>query len=181
MFAYAAMSTHFKPISISLLLLWIGLLSSCQHSVKHWRTKADKAYAAANYQEAASAYQQVLKLDSTQTEARFFWAVCEQMQQQYLPAIQNLNKVLKQDPEAYKAALNRGHCHYALRDYPSAMADYELVLSIKPGYGLALNPLAHMQFYLGDTVNACQTLDEAIDAVAGREVDPALLKACENR
>jgi tetratricopeptide (TPR) repeat protein len=154
---------------------------SCSTGPEAWRKKADKAYADQHYAEAARAYAEVLKKDPAQSEARFFLAVCQQVQGQYQEAIANLDQVLVEVPDAYKAALNRGHCHYALEEYASAQADYELVLALEPGYGLALNPLAHMQFYLGDTSAACQTLAQAVDAMAGREVDPALQKACEAR
>lgn len=154
---------------------------SCNNGPEAWRKKADKAYADQHYTEAARAYAEVLQRDASQTEARFFLAVCQQVQGQYLEAIANLNQVLVEAPDAYKAALNRGHCHYALDDYASAQADYELVLELEPGYGLALNPLAHMQFYQGDTSAACQTLAQAVEAMAGREVDPALQKACDSR
>jgi|GEM_PF-1403356 len=154
---------------------------SCSTGPEGWRKKADKAYADQHYPEAARAYAEVIRLDPSQTEARFFLAVCQQVQGQYDQAITNLNQVLVEEPDAYKAALNRGHCHYALNDYAAAQLDYQLVLVLEPGYGLALNPLAHMQFYLGDTIAACLTLAEAVEAMAGREVDPALQKACDNR
>lgn len=154
---------------------------SCDTGPEGWRKKADKAYADQHYPEAARAYSEVIRLDPNQTEARFFLAVCQQVQGQYKEAIANLNQVLLEEPDAYKAALNRGHCHYALNDYAAAQHDYQLVLELEPGYGLALNPLAHMQFYQGDTSAACQTLVQAVEAMAGREVDTALQKACDER
>jgi tetratricopeptide (TPR) repeat protein len=154
------------------------LLSACQNPSEKLRELADERYNQQDYAGAAEAYRQLLQTDSTQTELRFFLSACLQVMEQYPEAIRELDRVLLEVPDAYKAALNRGHAHYALGDYEAARRDYELVLELEPGYGLALNPLAHMQFYLGDTAQACRTLEEAASVMAALEVDEALRKAC---
>jgi tetratricopeptide (TPR) repeat protein len=161
-----------------LLAAFCVLLSACQEQAEKLRKQADEHYNKQDYEGAAEAYQQLLELDSSQTEVRFFLSACLQVSGQYQQAIRELDRVLVEVPDAYKAALNRGHAHYALGDYRAALRDYELVLELEPGYGLALNPLAHMHFYLGDTASACRTLEEAAAVMAALEVDTALRQAC---
>ena len=166
--------------SLVYFLAGIGLLfSACESRVEKLRDEAEARYSAGDYEAAAEAYRQLLATDSTQTEARFYLSACLQVTGQYEAAIRELDRVLREVPDAYKAALNRGHAHYALGDFQAARRDYELVLELEPGYGLALNPLAHMLFYLGDTAQACRTLAEAAEVMAALEVDDALRTACE--
>ena len=165
------------PLLCFLILL---SLAACTDATQRWREKADDAYATGDYPVAAEAYAKVLVLDETQTEARFFLAVCQQLSGDYAPAIAGFSRVLEEVPDGYKALLNRGHCHYATADFAAARDDYASVLELEPGYGLALNPLAHMHFYLGDTALACRTLKEAAASMAAREVDPALREACSD-
>jgi tetratricopeptide (TPR) repeat protein len=160
------------------LLALCLLAAGCTPGVDRARARADKAYEANAYAEAEAAYGRVLALDPAQTEARFFRAVCRQLLGDYPGAVADLDTVVREAPDAYKAFLNRGHCFYALGRYAEARDDYARVLDLEPGYGLALNPLAHMHFYLGDTALACRTLARARDAMAAREVDAALKAAC---
>lgn len=153
-------------------------LASCQSRQDALRAKADKAYAEAAYAPANRLYSELLEQDPNLTEARFFRGVCLQMQGEHVQAIADFERVVEEDPEAYKAWLNLGHCHYAQSDWERARNSYAKVLDLKPDYGLALNPLAHMNFYLGDTAEACLVLEQAAKVMADRSVDDALRRAC---
>lgn len=164
--------------AVSLMIISGVLFCGCSNRTQRLRKQADRAYAERDFNDAGTLYAKLLEESPEETEAQFFLGVCLQMQKDYSGAIAEFTGVLRKDSAAYNAALNRGHCHYALEAYENAKVDYQTVLRIKPGYGLALNPLAHMYFYLGDTTAACQTLIEAGKAFANRELDPELRKAC---
>lgn len=158
------------------LLLLIALVSACAGDPA---AAGMDAYEDGLYAEAGKLFAQALEQDESRTDIRFFLGVCQQMESSYEEAIGTYSQVIQEDDSAHNALLNRGHCYYALEDWTKALSDYERTLELKPDEKVVYNPIAHMRFYMGDTLTACAALDSAATVFADRDVDKALREACE--
>ena len=158
------------------LLLLIVLISACTGDPA---TAGMDAYEDGKYAEAGKLFNQALEQDESRTDIRFFLGVCQQMKSSHKEAIETYSRVILEDDSAHNALLNRGHCYYALQDWTKALSDYKRTLELKPDEKVVYNPIAHMRFYMGDTMAACAALDSAATVFADRDIDKALREACQ--
>ncbi|MFT7588587.1 MAG: tetratricopeptide (TPR) repeat protein [Limisphaerales bacterium] len=135
-------------------------------------------YKAGNFAKAEVEFAKLISRAPEETELRFFMAVCQQEQGNCIDAISNYEQVLKDSPDAHNAALNMGNCWYIEKEYEKALFAYQIVRDINPAYTRIFNPMAHMYYYLNDTLNACVMLDSAAVYFADRDIDSGLRNAC---
>lgn len=59
------------------------------------------------------------------------------------PALKAWERVLRDDPRAYRAHLERAQCYYRLGAWEEEIAEYKKALAINPAYPEALRRLGH--------------------------------------
>jgi len=72
-------------------------------------------------------------------------------QMNYTEALKNFNKATLLKPDYIEALVNKGNCHYMLKEYNDAVATFEEVLRINPNSKMANKNLSHLYGLLGDT------------------------------
>ena len=77
--------------------------------------------------------------------------------------IEELTTIIKQDQNNRDAYFQRGQAYFALKQYQRAVPNYVRVIELDPEYMPAYRDLALASISLGDTKNAFQLLDKALE------------------
>jgi tetratricopeptide (TPR) repeat protein len=71
-------------------------------------------------------------------------------QMNYTEALLNFEKAAQLKPDHIEAIINKGNCHYMLKEYNEAIVTFEEVLTINPNSKIANKNLSHLYGLLGD-------------------------------
>jgi len=167
-----------KRVSATGLLLLLGLiaclLSGCKHDPNARKQKflksAQEYFAKGQYEEAAIQYGNALQIDPRDANAHYQLAACEMKLQQWLPALQELQRTLQLQPENYPAHLEIANLLIASHNFKDAQTHVDLLLQKTPN-----DPLAHIaaasvlagQDKLGDALKHAQTSVSLAPSEAG--------------
>jgi tetratricopeptide (TPR) repeat protein len=99
-------------------------------------------------------YDEALRLNPRHIYARFERAQERRRSGDDAGAFEDFDEALRQEPAYYEVALSRAELHFARGAYLSALADYELVLSILPDNLLAITGKALTLHALGQSDQA---------------------------
>jgi len=120
---------------------------------KNWKALFNRGVAravAGALEEAEGDFDQVLQLRPGFSKAWLNRAELRRQQGRFRDAIADYTQLLRLRPKdqslAVDALLGRGHCHYMLRSFPQAVADYNAVLEIDPTNVLAYTYRGDVRF-----------------------------------
>ena len=95
--------------------------------------------------EAIEVYAQIIRHQPTHLNAWYNTGYVQMvMLDEYQEAINSFNKVIGQNPAAYKAIYNRGLCYEELENYEMAQQDFQASLSINPTFTLAAQSMERL-------------------------------------
>jgi tetratricopeptide (TPR) repeat protein len=106
------------------------------------RDTADELYNAGEYQQAITAYGQVLEADPQDSYAYGQRGDCYRLLSRYDEAIADFSRAFELNPENSWALAHRGECYRAKEQYERALEDLDRALSMQPDFAWALGSRA---------------------------------------
>jgi tetratricopeptide (TPR) repeat protein len=88
-----------------------SLSSDVQREKDHILEQAKSAYAAGDYDQAITQFDQALQLDAADSNVWYSLGLTFSKKQQYYPAIHAYNEALRLNPDRYDVHLSKAHCY----------------------------------------------------------------------
>lgn len=127
-----------------------------------WFKAADVQRRLGHDREAAYAYNQVIKREPNNIDAREQLGLLLAEKDQSKPAREQLERVVAQDPKRWRAHNALGVMADIDRDYPRAIADYQAALKVQPDSAMLHSNLGYSMYLSGNLDGAAAEYVKAI-------------------
>ncbi|MEL6553200.1 MAG: tetratricopeptide repeat protein [Cyanobacteria bacterium J06621_11] len=124
---------------------------------------ANAYYHVGNYEAAITQAEAVIAEEPENTAASLSKAQVQFEKGDYQGVIETLTQAIDADSSSAKAFVERGNAYSEIGEYDNAVEDYRRALQIDADYGLAYQELSYVDVIKGNTQEALQNLDLAIE------------------
>lgn len=136
-----------RKLIFHLLLFVFPVIISAQTTAKDWFNKGMELKEKNDYENALTAFKNVISKDARYNEAYYQAGWCCNEMEKFEDAIGYLNKYAPLTNEAKTDKYNElGFCYYKLQDSKNALEQYDQTLSVVPNNGLALRGIGSVYY-----------------------------------